>query len=301
MSRPLSTLLSLCLIAVVGCGASYDGARSPSVAPIGGSESYAVAMEDSAGDFVSEVGLLQEQPVEAAGDEPIERKIIYDATLDLTVEEFTGVPARVEQLVADYNAFIAHSNLQTASGSPRRGEWRIRVPVDRYSAFLDAAESLAELQNRSEDSQEVTAEFYDVQVRIRNKQREEERLLEHLAESTGKLEDILAVEKEIARVRTEVEQLQGRLRVLQDQTSLSTVTLRIHELRGYVPEESPTFGTRISRAWTQSLDGLVEAGQLSVIIVVACAPWLAVIAIPIVVIVVLIRRLMQRKKQPAAV
>ena len=88
---------------------------------------------------------------------------------------------------------------------------------------------LAELQNRNEDSQEVTAEFYDVQVRIRNKQREEERLLEHLADSTGDLEDILTVEKEIARVRTEVEQLQGRLRVLQDQTSLSTVTLRIHD------------------------------------------------------------------------
>jgi hypothetical protein len=99
---------------------------------------------------------------ESAGQEPVERKIIYDATLELTVEEFTGVPARVEQLVAEYNAFIAHANLQTASGSPRRGEWRIRVPVDRYSAFLDAAESLAELQNRSEDSQEVTAESYDV-------------------------------------------------------------------------------------------------------------------------------------------
>lgn len=291
--RSLFQLLPLCLIAAVGCGASYDGA-SPAV--------YNTGIEAETSDSLVEVALLQEALPDTLPEdvEPIERKIIYNATLDLTVEEFTDIPAQVEALAAEYDGFIAHSSLQTATGSPRHGEWRIRVPVEQYGPFLEAAESLAELQSRTEDSQEVTAEFYDVQVRIRNKQREEERLLEHLAESTGKLEDILAVEKEISRVRTEVEQLQGRLRVLQDQTSLSTVTLRIHELRGYIPEESPTFGTRISRAWTQSIDGLVAAGQLGVIIVVAAAPWLAVMAIPVVVVVVLIRRLLKRKRPAEA-
>ena len=172
--------------------------------------------------------------------------------------------------------------------------------MENYSVFLAAAESLAELQSSTEDTQEVTAEYYDVQVRIRNKQREEDRLLEHLENSTGKLDDILAVEKELSRVRTEVEQLQGRLRVLQDQTSLSTVTLRIYELRGYVPEESPAFGTRISRAWTQSIDGLLEAGQLLVLTIVVCAPWVAVAAIPIIAMILIIRRLMTRKQPSAA-
>jgi Domain of unknown function (DUF4349) len=287
-------LLLLCLIGVVGCGTSQ--APMPSA-----SEKYGVAMEAPSEDVGAAVAMLQQptEPAEGVGNEPIERKIIYNATVELTVEDFTDIPARVEQLAEEYDGFIAHASLQTAAGSPRRGEWRIRIPVDRYAAFLDAAETLAELQSRTEDSQEVTAEFYDVQVRIRNKQREEERLLEHLEESTGKLEDILTVEKEISRVRTEVEQLQGRLRVLQDQTALSTVTLRIDELRGYVPQESPTFGTRISRAWTQSIDGLLEAGQLLLLAVVVCAPWLAVMAIPVGGMVLLLRRLLKRRLKAA--
>lgn len=265
------------------------------------SEKYDVAMEAPAEDVGAALAMFQ-QPTEsgeAAGSALIERKIIYNATVELTVEDFADIPAKVEQLAEEYDGFIAHASLQTAAGSPRRGEWRIRVPVDRYASFLDAAETLAELQSRTEDSQEVTAEYYDVQVRIRNKQHEEERLLEHLEESTGKLEEILAVEKEISRVRTEVEQLQGRLHVLQDQTALSSVTLRVYELRGYVPEEGPTFGIRISRAWTQSIDGLVEAAQLLVLTAVACTPWLAVMAISVSGIVLLLRRLLKRRVKAA--
>ncbi|REJ79664.1 MAG: DUF4349 domain-containing protein [Planctomycetota bacterium] len=283
--------LWLCLFSVVGCsGADYAPGRSPDAG-----DTYAAIVDEPAGP-VEVAQLPGNAETDSATVEPVERKIIYNATLDLTVEDFAEIPAQVEKLVAEHDGFIAHSNLRTASGSPRSGEWRIRVPVNRYSEFLNSAESLAELQSRSEDSQEVTAEYYDLQIRIRNKQREEDRLLEHLETSTGKLEEILKVETEVARVRTEVEQLQGRLRMLQDQTSLSTVTLRIHELSGYVPEESPTFGTRISRAWSQSIGALLETGQAFVIVVVALAPWLLLLAIPASILFFLIRHALRRSQ-----
>ena len=275
--------LWLCLLTVAGCAAEYQ--------PPGDSmaeDTYAAV--PSAPVETADVAFLQDaETLDVTAVEAVERKIIYDATLSLTVEEFTEIPAQVDTLVAEHGGYIAHSNLQTAAGSPRRGEWRIRIPVDRYGSFLNAAESLAELQSRSEDSQEVTAEYYDLEVRIRNKQREEERLLEHLETSTGELEDILKVEAEVARVRTEVEQFQGRLRVLENQTSLSTVTLRIHEIQGYVPEESPTFGTRISRSWAQSIGAMLEAGQMFVIVAVAVAPWFVAMAIPACIVFVIIR------------
>lgn len=293
----------LLLLGAVGCGAEY--------APDGSNYSAApsAAVEPDGGEASGDLNLALVQNPEAvagqappgAGEQPrLQRKIIYNATLDLVVEDFTDVAARIEELAREHEAFIADSSISTATRRPRSGSWTIRVPVARYDEFLAAAGTLGELQRRTENSREVTAEFYDLQTRIRNKDLEEKRLLKHLQESTGKLEEILAVEKEISRVRTEMEQMQGQLRVLQDLTALSTVTLNVSELQGYVPVESPSFGTRISRAWTQSLDGLLTAAQLIVIAVVAVTPWLVVIFTPIVAAILLLRRLLRRKRTTAA-
>lgn len=276
----------VCTLPAIGCGAEYaaDGTNyssSPDMAATGaapGGDSQFVAFQAAAD--------------EAADPDapPIQRKIIYTARLDVVVEQFDPVPAQVEQLAQAHGAFISNSSIDTASGRPRSGTWTIRVPVGRYAQLLQAADELGELQRRTEDSQEVTAEYFDVQTRLRNKEREEERLLEHLASATGTLEEILAVEKELARVRTESEQLAGRLRMLNDLTSLSTVTIHVSEIRGYVPVESPTFATRIGRVWSQSLAGLLDVGQGLVLAAVALIPWAIVCAIPTLALIALLKR-----------
>ncbi len=88
------------------------------------------------------------------------------------------------------------------------------MPVDRFDSFVSAVSQIGEVRTNHVGSQDVTEEYYDIEARIRNKQEEEKRLLKHLADSTGKLEDILSVERELTRVRGEVEQMQGRLRFL---------------------------------------------------------------------------------------
>ena len=91
----------------------------------------------------------------------------------------------------------------------------------------------------------MTEEFFDLEARIRNKQEEEKRLLKHLADSTGKLEDILKVESELTRVRGEVEQMQGRLRFLANRADLSTVTITATELKDYSPPSPVTLAAQI--------------------------------------------------------
>ena len=127
------------------------------------------------------------------------------------------------------------------------------------------------------DSQDVTEEFYDVEARIRNKKKEEDRLLELLDTATGELEDILAVERELSRVREEIERVEGRLRVHKDLTSLTTINLSVTEVKDYVPEEAATYATRVRRAFQSSITALVATMQGLSILAVAAAPWLAVI------------------------
>jgi hypothetical protein len=105
-------------------------------------------------------------------------------------------------------------------------------------------------------------------------------LLKLLDTATGKLEEVLAVEREIGRVRGEIEQSEGRMRVLTDLTALATVELVVTEVKDYVPEEAVTYGTRVRRSLDASLRALVfTADQLS-IAAVAISPWLAVLLGP---------------------
>ncbi len=136
----------------------------------------------------------------------------------------------------------------------------------------------------------MSDQYYDLEARIRNKQKEEARLLKHLDENTGKLEDILAVEREVSRVREELERMEGRMRVLQDLVSLTTVTLHVNEIKGYVPPQAPTFGLRISRAFAGSWKALISAIQSLVVAGVADGPWFGAIGIPVLSIVSLARR-----------
>ena len=132
--------------------------------------------------------------------------------------------------------------------------------------------------------------------RIRNRKREEEQLLKLLAERTGELKDVLAVEKELSRVREEVERLEGRLRVLEDLTALTTVTLTIDEVKNYIPAEAATLGTRVRRTFTGSLESLRTTGESLLIVAVAVTPWLVVLAIPVLILAVTVRRTWLRKR-----
>jgi hypothetical protein len=69
----------------------------------------------------------------------------------------------------------------------------------------------------------------DVQARIANARRLEQRLVELLANRTGKLADVLTVERELARVREQIERYEGRLRYLRSRASVSTLTVAVHE------------------------------------------------------------------------
>lgn len=282
-------------VLVLGCGASVQR-EAARMAPAA-AESPALAFAKAA---------RQQPPGESTtspGSPPsasaLERKIIYTADVDLVVEDFTPVPGEVDALVKRYGGLIANSQVAGETGESRSGVWKLRIPVARFDEFLqDAQGKLGEVRSVSRDSQDVSEEFYDVEARIRNKRQEEARLLQLLEERTGTLEDVLGIERELSRVREEIERFEGRMRVLADLTSLTTITLRVAEVRHFVPDEATTFGDRIRRSFMESLWTMRDAGENFVVGVVGAAPWLALFGAPIALAVLGWRR-RQRQKHGA--
>jgi hypothetical protein len=244
-----------------------------------GGQAAAPLIEDDATDHSKSTAA--ENGAGVLEDTGLKRRIAYDANIRLETESFATVSREIRGLTGRFHGFVAKSQTSGRSGARRWGTWTLRIPEAEYRGFVDAIGELGEVIEFRESSHEVTAEYYDLEARIQNKQREESRLLELLAKYDSKLDEVLRFEREISRVRGEVEQMQGRLRVLRDITSLATVTLSVTEVVEFEPKFAATFGTRIRRVWTSSSDELLDVVQQIVIFFVGAILWLVVFGIPL--------------------
>lgn len=210
---------------------------------------------------------------------PMPRKIIYTAILEVNTTDFKNAVAHLTQAVKANGGYVAETNVSGAAGELKNGTWKIRIPATRYEAFLAAAGGIGEVANSSSTSEDVSEEFYDIQARLKNKRVEEARLVRHLQVSTGKLAEILTVEREISRVREEIEQMQGRMRFLSHQSDFTTVTINLHELASLRRKpDAPSFGTQITRALVDSLRGIGAFTKAVVLALAYLLPWLVIAA-----------------------
>jgi len=203
----------------------------------------------------------------------IPRRIIYTADVTVVTERLSELADDLARRVKAHRGYIASHQISGQAGTARSGRWKVRIPVDAFEAFLAEVSRLGEVQGLSRDSQDVSEEYTDLEARLANKRVEEARLIQHLQRSTAKLSDILAVEREISRVREEIERMTGRLRLLANQTALTTVTITATEVREYVPPRPTTFTAQIGRTFGGSLSAMRQAAQYAVLVIVAVLPW----------------------------
>jgi uncharacterized protein DUF4349 len=277
--RSVLCCLVVALAAAAGCSNEAGAPGSPAADEAPAALATAPARAETATSEVTKSKSADLGPAAGGEDEAIARKIIYTAEIALIVESLDKAERELSRLVQAGKGYVAQMDIRGQPGSSRTGTWKVRVPVGRFESFLDAVASLGELENRQISSQEVTEEYYDLEARIKNKKVEEARLLKHLEESTGKLKDTLEVEKEVNRVREEVERMEGRIRLLTNLSSLTTITVVLHERLHYVPPRAPSFGTTIARTFETSVQVLIDAGKAVVLFAVAIAPWLPLIAL----------------------
>jgi Domain of unknown function (DUF4349) len=278
-------------LSLIGCGAEEQG-------PMVSSRNIAPANPDASASMPQGAAADESTKTRSATDG---RKIIYNAHIDLVTEDLNLLEAGLTKLISTQLAHVADSDRTGSAGATRHGTWKVRVPVDRYDPFVKGVVALGELVSMKADSQDVSEEYFDLDARQTAKKVEEERLLKHLADSTGKLEEILAVERELSRVRSEIERMQGRLRALSNLTSLATVTISASEIKGYVPPQAPTLGTRLGRTFTASLETLRQFGEGLLIVIVAIVPWLPILALLVGVIFWRTRRAMARVPLPVGI
>lgn len=182
------------------------------------------------------------------------REIVYTATVRLVVNDFNTFPERLAQIAAEAEGFIGEADIAKLQGTRRSGQWVIRVPSAKYSAFMRAVSGLGVPESVKEKADDVTDKFVDLQARIKSGKQLEDQIMKLLEKQGSRLEDMLVVERELARVRMEIEQKEGQLRFLESQVALSTITVYASEQTTFTPEQAKSFSERVSWEWQASLE-----------------------------------------------
>lgn len=187
------------------------------------------------------------EPTDAPTDPQAARMVIRTARLRLRDDAPEDIIARATRLAERVGGFVADSNTSGVGESIQQVDATLRVPSDRFEAVLEALRDEGELLQETLSGEDVTEEYTDLTARLRSKRVLEERMLTILS-TVDNVEDALRVETELTAVRTEIERLEGRKRVIENRVSLSTIHLSVSSPVRHNPARAETVSSRLDRA-----------------------------------------------------
>lgn len=182
---------------------------------------------------------------------PIGPRVIKTATVELEVEK-DGLEEATRDSIAIAGRFGGFV-LSTSTQNDRSASSMIvvRVPAESFERALTELEGLGEVKGEEISGQDVGQQFVDMEARVRNLEAQETVLL-RLMDRSVSVSDTIRVQRELQGVQLEIERLTGRLRYLEDQTDMSTISLSLVEVGA--PGHKPPTGV-LARAWERAVDG----------------------------------------------
>lgn len=301
---------ALLALSVTSCGSSIDVAEtyddsflySTKEAPMEPTGDF--GFSNGTGDFGGEYESVDEEYdiEEPDSDSAVqsERKIIRTSWADVQTKEYDASLDALKKLCDKYGAYFESSSNygnRLDYTTERRSEFVIRVPIEEYDAFCAEIGNVGSVVESGEDNTDVTEKYFDVEARLDSAKLREERVLKIL-ENADKLDDVLALEKELADIRYEIETLTGTLRKYDSLISYATFRLSVEEVIEYsAPTTVPkTFGERMSQNFN---DGLRDFGLFwqNVAVELSYNVFTIITWIVIIVIIALIIKLCMAKSR----
>lgn len=259
--RPTPRHTVLLLLALMGCGGSFskipeesktsNEVGAPSApAPASEASGMVALRSDAPADAVTET--RPESPSQIGADPvAIPSMIIRTGQASLEIDSLELAVAQLRQLAERVGGYVANSQMQLGADQFRTAMLEIKVPAARFDELTRGLAPIGRVEYVNVSAQDVGEEFTDITARVANGHRLEARLIDLLATRTGKLSDVLEIERELARVREEIERMEGRLRYLKAHVSTSTLSVTVHEKAPLVGEQGSggVIGEAFRQAW----------------------------------------------------
>lgn len=227
--------------------------------------------------------VAQEESADAASTVSVQSLVIKSKTMRIEVKEVQSAVEQIRTMAAKHGGSI--SNLQIASDSegpiyrpetaatgssvPLRGWVTVRVPAAAFEKFVADVSAIGTVKSQSESTEDVTQQHVDLKARLENLRAEEKRLREFFAAAKN-VEEMLAVERELARVRGEIESLDAQVKYLERQAALATVTIELEEPKPVIRPQGESWG--FLDAITTGIRGAAATIKVLIVLVLTALP-----------------------------
>jgi hypothetical protein len=172
-----------------------------------------------------------------AGPETNAPMIARTVSLAIVVKDFGASRSSLDGILARHRGYAAQLTVNTPENAPRTFQASLRVPAPELAAAIVDLRALGRVENESQSGEEVGQQHADLMQRLKTARDTEERFRTILQQRTGKVEEVLQVEEEIARVRGEIEGMEAEQKALEHRVDFATVELQLTEMF------SPQLGT----------------------------------------------------------
>jgi len=273
--KMVGALALLTVAGAVGAACGGGGAASKAVPQAGG-----FAPERGAHDVG--VPAAASTPATVGGEfqlAVVGPRIIKTASVSIQIKRssFEQRAQDVTLIAARHGGFIASS--RTSGGKLLSGMIVLRIPASQFELALGELKGLGKVTGEEISGQDVTAQFVDLEARLRNWEAQEAVLLKLMARSKS-IEESLKVQRALQDVQLAIEEIRGQLRVLGDQTDLSTISLSMAEK---APAPAPKKANPFVRSWRAAVHGtlavltavVVGLGYLAPVFAIALVAGLA--------------------------
>ena len=284
-SDPILLIALMMILALLSCAgdkaAVYESAAEPAAA------TKSVVTAGSRGDVISE----DRSPAIWT-----ERKLVRTGSMDIEVESVESALSEITAIAENRSGIVAGSRISRNGEGRLQGTLSVRVPTEEFDRVIAELKVIGEVERLSVETEDITKAYYDLETRLDAKKRTEKRLRDILENRTGKLSDVLAVERELDRVVMQIEQMKGEKRYYDQQVAVSTITISLREARKLV---RPGFFGRIRDAFRDSLSVLSASLSMLVYLAAFLIPWLIIAAVVWFIVKAIRGRRRERKTERA--
>lgn len=188
------------------------------------------------------------------------RKLIRTVGLSVETTDFDNLLESIRQSVTEQGGYIESSDvsgtsISYSSNGRRYAYLKVRVPADKLDGFLSQMNEQSNVTNRSENVQDVTLQYTDIESRKKSLTIEQERLWA-LLEKADTLEAVIALEERLSEIRYELEGFESRLRTYDNQVDYSTVDINISEVTIFTPTVPDSVAVRIQKGFIRNLENV---------------------------------------------
>lgn len=301
--RGFARILAAGLVAVLMC--SLGGCGSSSKYSMTEAAMDTASVESNGAGFVSEISADAAAPESnsqaSTGEQYLsQRKLIKTVDMDVETKEFDKALTTFTEKVEELGGYIESMNTYNGSSysgyrSTRNADMTIRIPKDSLETFLDTVSGVSNVINRSDNVEDVTLSYVDLESHRDALRTEQTRLLE-LLERAETIEDIITIESRLSEVRYQLESMESQLRTYDNKVDYSTVYLNINEVEIFTPVDEETTWERITKGFVNSVENIIDSFKEMGVAFLINLPYFLLLGI-VVAVVILVIRLCTRKSR----